>query len=174
MDIEVPLTAKNYYYYYYYMIPSLALSACCGTDLLIWFVPHWKKWLHILIFLISSAWSLLVSPRQVFFFALPCTKRNKNFNVKMEKTKQKEKRNLTLSCPWVPIGTYLYRFYSVWRQTILFVNGEPLGQERVTSNRHFSVENMHGKKKLQQLKYKVAAVRALLLYQPNHSISLQT
>mgnify|MGYP006896102040 CR=1 FL=1 len=26
-----------------------------------------------------------------------------------------------------------YRFYSVWRQTILIVNGEPLGRERVNA-----------------------------------------
>ena len=32
----------------------------------------------------------------------------------------------TLSLPLVPIGTY--RFYSVLRQTILLVNGEPLGR----------------------------------------------
>ena len=42
---------------------------------------------------------------------------------------KKKKKELTLSRPWVSIGTY--RFYSVKRQTILLVNGEPFGQERV-------------------------------------------
>ena len=28
-----------------------------------------------------------------------------------------------------------YRFYSVWRQTILLVNGEPIGRERVNTNK---------------------------------------
>ena len=30
-----------------------------------------------------------------------------------------------------------YRFYSVYRQTILLVNGEPLGQERVNNVKNY-------------------------------------
>ena len=38
---------------------------------------------------------------------------------------------LTLNCRMSALGTY--RFYSVKRQTILLVNGEPFGRERVNN-----------------------------------------
>ena len=40
------------------------------------------------------------------------------------------------------VNWYLYRFYSVLHQTILLVNGEPLGQERVKINIvvHYSLQ----------------------------------